>query len=87
MRGQLSWKQGGFALGLVFFIAILLVKPIGVSTQFVIFDGMLWSLFSKELITQDEAPKPFTSQTRFSRFTYKCQDCGFPREGKDLALS
>jgi len=57
MRGQLSWKQGGFALGLVFFIAILLVKPIGVSTQFVIFDGMLWSLFSKELITQDEAAK------------------------------
>ena len=39
----LNWKSGGVLLGLVFFAAVLLVKPIGVSTQFVIFDGMLWS--------------------------------------------
>ena len=38
----LSWKTGGALLGAVFFAAVLLVKPIGVSTQFVIFDGILW---------------------------------------------
>jgi hypothetical protein len=38
----LDWKVGGLALGLVFFLAVLLVKPIGVSTQFVILDGILW---------------------------------------------
>ncbi len=39
----LNWKIGGLALGLVFFLAVLLVKPIGVSTQFVILDGILWN--------------------------------------------
>ena len=39
----LSWKTGGLALGLVFFAAVLLVKPIGVSTQFVILDGILYA--------------------------------------------
>lgn len=38
----LSWKTGGILLGAVFFAAVLLVKPVGVSTQFVIFDGILW---------------------------------------------
>ena len=35
----LDWKIGGVLLGGVFFLAVLLVKPIGVSTQFVILDG------------------------------------------------
>lgn len=39
----LNWKSGGVLLGIVFFAAVLLVKPIGVSTQFVIFDGLIWS--------------------------------------------
>ena len=38
---QLNWKVGGLLLGLVFFAAVLLVKPIGVSTQFVILDGIV----------------------------------------------
>ena len=37
----LSWKTSGILLGVVFFAAVLLVKPIGVSTQFVMFDGIL----------------------------------------------
>ena len=37
----LDWKIGGLALGFVFFIAMMLVKPIGVSTQFVILDGVI----------------------------------------------
>lgn len=48
----LNWKTGGLALGLVFFAAVLLVKPIGVSTQFVIFDGILWDAVSPDVVTQ-----------------------------------
>lgn len=50
----LNWKVGGVALGLVFFLAVLLVKPIGVSTQFVILDGIIGDAINPELITQTE---------------------------------
>ncbi|HIC79881.1 MAG TPA: hypothetical protein EYP07_02795, partial [Kiloniellaceae bacterium] len=50
----LNWKTGGLALGLVFFAAVLLVKPIGVSTQFVILDGILWDAVNPEVVTQAE---------------------------------
>ncbi len=45
-RPPLDWKVGGLALGLVFFLAVALVKPIGVSTQFVVLDGALWGAVS-----------------------------------------
>lgn len=48
----LNWKTGGLALGLVFFLAVLLVKPIGVSTQFVILDGILWNAVDGTVVTQ-----------------------------------
>jgi len=48
----LNWKLGGLALGLVFFAAVLLVKPIGVSTQFVILDGILWNAVDSDVVTQ-----------------------------------
>ena len=57
MTGQLDWFKGGIALGLTFLLAVLLVKPIGVSTQFVILDGMIWNMFSKDLITEDATAK------------------------------
>ncbi|MEP3048650.1 MAG: YeeE/YedE thiosulfate transporter family protein [Roseibium sp.] len=47
----LDWKTGGLALGLVFFLAVLLVKPIGVSTQFVILDGILWDAANPAVVT------------------------------------
>jgi uncharacterized protein len=50
----LNWKTGGLALGLVFFLAVLLVKPIGVSTQFVILDGIIADAVNPELVTQTE---------------------------------
>jgi len=50
----LNWKSGGLLLGLVFFAAVLLVKPIGVSTQFVIFDAILADMVLPDLITQTE---------------------------------
>lgn len=46
----LSWKAGGLLLGAVFFAAVLLVKPIGVSTQFVIFDGILWNVVDPQVV-------------------------------------
>lgn len=50
----LDWKTGGLALGLVFFAAVLLVKPIGVSTQFVILDGVIWDAIDPAVVV--EAP-------------------------------
>ncbi|MBU2982590.1 YeeE/YedE family protein [Lentibacter algarum] len=50
----LDWKLGGVLLGLVFFLAVLLVKPIGVSTQFVILDGIIGDAVNSELVTKTE---------------------------------
>lgn len=50
-----SWKWGGLALGLTFLAAVILVKPIGVSTQFVILDGIIGDSFTPSLVT--EAPE------------------------------
>lgn len=51
---MLNWKTGGVLLGLVFFAAVLLVKPIGVSTQFVILDAIAADALSPGLITETE---------------------------------
>lgn len=37
----ISWKVAGIALGLLLILATALVKPLGVSTQFVVTDGMV----------------------------------------------
>lgn len=50
----LDWKLGGVALGVVFFLAVLLVKPIGVSTQFVILDGIIGDAVNAELVVKTE---------------------------------
>lgn len=51
----LPWKVGGTLLGLVFFAAVFLAKPIGVSTQFVILDGILWQAADPSIVA--EAPE------------------------------
>ncbi len=51
---QLNWKIGGVALGVAIFMAVLLVKPIGVSTQFVILDGIIGDIVNAELVTQTD---------------------------------
>jgi uncharacterized membrane protein YedE/YeeE len=59
---QWNWKMSGVALGLAFLLAVFLVKPIGVSTQFVILDGIIWDLFSNEVVVKDvKAPKGYSS--------------------------
>lgn len=50
----LNWKAGGLLLGLVFFLAVLLVKPIGVSTQFVILDGIVADMINPDFITETD---------------------------------
>jgi hypothetical protein len=53
MTGQLNWLKGGIVLGLTFVLCVFLVKPIGVSTQFVIADGIGWNILTPDLIQVD----------------------------------
>lgn len=57
MNGQLNWFKGGLLLGAAFLLAVAFVKPIGVSTQFVIADGMVWNLFSDKVIQKEPESK------------------------------
>ncbi len=59
----LNWKTGGLLLGVVFFLAVALVKPIGVSTQFVILDGILWDTVNPAVVT--ETADGFTSTNAY----------------------
>ena len=59
----LDWRLGGLALGLVFFAAVALVKPIGVSTQFVVMDGILWNAVDGAAVTQ--TAEGFTSENAY----------------------
>lgn len=53
----IDWRLGGVALGLVFFFALMLVKPVGVSTQFVVADGIIANAVADGVIYQDDAGK------------------------------
>ena len=59
----LTGKSGGVRLGLVFFAAVLLVKPIGVSTQFVILDAIIADAVNPGLITATDVG--FTSTNAY----------------------
>lgn len=66
MSKYLSWPIGGALLGVTFFVAVALVKPIGVSTQFVIFDGVIASLFNDQLIVESPTSKSgYTSSNAY----------------------
>lgn len=54
---QWDWKRSGFALGFLFLLAVVIIKPIGVSTQFVIADGIIWQQLSDTLVVADESSK------------------------------
>ena len=63
---QWNWLTAGIALGAVFFIAVMLVKPVGVSTQFVILDGVAWNMFSDDIIVGDKTAKSgYTSSNAY----------------------
>ncbi|MEQ9618475.1 MAG: YeeE/YedE thiosulfate transporter family protein [Deltaproteobacteria bacterium] len=63
MTGQLNWFWGGLALGIVFVLAVWAVEPIGVSTQFVILDGIIWSKRTPQLIKEDPGRESGYSST------------------------
>ncbi len=52
-----DWKLSGVALALSFFLAVFLVKPIGVSTQFVILDGIIWNSVATDVVIEDSESK------------------------------
>lgn len=54
---QWGWKTSGTALGLIIVLAVVLVKPIGISTQYVIFDGILWNTVNSEITQADTSAK------------------------------
>jgi uncharacterized protein len=52
-----NWFKGGVALSACFLLAVILIKPIGVSTQFVILDGIIFDFIDKDLVVKDESTK------------------------------
>lgn len=65
-RVKLNWVIGGIALGLAFLLAVVLVKPIGVSTQFVILDGILWDAVNPEFVVESaDAKSGYTSSNAY----------------------
>lgn len=61
-----SWFQAGLGLAAAFLLAVLLVKPIGVSTQFVILDGMIASRIQPDLVQKDpESKTGYTSSNAY----------------------
>lgn len=53
----LPWFQGGLFLGAAFLLAVAFVKPIGVSTQFVIFDAIVWDMIDPTIVQEEPASK------------------------------
>ncbi len=54
---QWGWRTSGIGLGIIFVLAVAIIKPIGVSTQFVILDGAIWNIFSNEIIVENSDTK------------------------------
>lgn len=48
-----KWILKGVFLGSVFFISILLIKPIGISTQFSVASGMIQTVFQDDIIFRE----------------------------------
>jgi general stress protein CsbA len=61
-----SWKVSGVLLAFVFILATVSVKPIGVSTQFVILDSIVYSAVDSSLIIEDKkAKKGYSSSNAY----------------------
>jgi hypothetical protein len=52
-----NWFQAGIGLAASFLLAVILVKPIGVSTQFVILNGIIAKAINPEWVQPDPAAK------------------------------
>lgn len=65
MNEKYSWLRGGLMLGIVFLAAVWIIKPIGVSTQFVIVDGIVWNLFDSDFFAEKDDEKGVTSTNAY----------------------
>ncbi|MDO5561018.1 MAG: YeeE/YedE thiosulfate transporter family protein [Oscillospiraceae bacterium] len=72
-----NWIRNAACLGAAFYIAILLVKPVGVSTQFSVLSGIFHSAVNENVITQDEDAEN----------GYKSENEYYNRHGGKLAKS
>lgn len=52
---EMNWIIKALILGGVFFIAALIVKPVGVSTQYSVLSGIIHSTIDPDVITKDDA--------------------------------
>lgn len=50
-----SWIKGALILGFSFFIAVYIIKPIGVSTQFSVLSGIIHSTIDSDVIVADSS--------------------------------
>lgn len=50
-----SWIKGALILGFSFFIAVYIIKPIGVSTQFSVLSGIIHSTIDSDVIVEDSS--------------------------------
>lgn len=50
-----SWIKSALFLGFAFFLAIFIIKPVGVSTQFSVVSGIVHSVVEPSVITPDES--------------------------------
>jgi len=67
LQAQWGWKTSGIALGAIFLLAVAVIKPIGVSTQFVILDGIIWNAASGGKMTKvdSSAKKGYSSPNAY----------------------
>ncbi len=66
MNKRLPWLAGGALLGVVTLLAVMIVKPVGVSTQFVILDAIVWDLISPDTIVEmPENAKGYGSENAY----------------------
>lgn len=63
---HLAWLKKGVALGMIFFLAALLVKPIGVSTQYSVLAGIIHSALDERVIEENpERPSGYQSANAY----------------------
>ena len=72
--GEFTWLKGGIALALVAAIATILVKPIGVSTQFVVTDTIIWKTLDKDIVQVTEKDGNFPVTVREKSNCYERRD-------------
>lgn len=66
LKPVLPWSLAGLFLAIAFFAAVLFVKPIGVSTQFVILDGIVWDAVDHNVVVENvDAKTGFSSPNAY----------------------